>query len=507
VSGANAPPVQGLTRKAVHGTGWSALATIAKQLLSFASVAILARLLGPSVYGLMGMATLVIVFLTNFRDLGTATAIIQRPHVSKRLLSSLFWVNCGLGIALFAIAFVGAVPAAHFFRDPRVTPILRTISLSFCVTTLGTVPNALLARRMDFRSIAITDATSTLVGYGVSIPCAFAGLGVWSLVIGSLVNVAVATGLYFFFSAWHPSLEFDSHEVRSVARFSLNLAGFGMVNYFSRNADNIIVGRWLGVRDLGFYQMAYNLFLFPLQNITSVIGQVLNPAFSKIQDDNERFRSAYLRSCMIIALIAFPVIAGLGVVARPFVAAILGTRWLPVVPLLEILAPIGLFQSVQATVGQIYVAKGRTDWMFWIGTYVAVVSVIGFLIGVRWGTLGVATSYFIVYFLLVLYPSLHVPFRLIDLSVAEFVRRLWPQFCITFGMAGVCLAWLAGLRAAGVANPTIQLLSTVAIGAVVYVGTVLLVRPLALLHFEASVETSQLPMARQILLATRAFMR
>ena len=186
MSEANSPSVQGLTRKAVHGTGWSALATTAKQVLSFASVAVLARLLGPSVYGLMGMATLVLAFLTNFRDLGTAAAIIQKPEISKRLLSSLFWVNCALGIGLFAIGFVAAVPAAHFFRDPRIVNILRVISLSFCMTTIGTVPNALLARRMDFRSLAISDFTSTAIGYSVSIPCAFAGLGVWSLVIGNL---------------------------------------------------------------------------------------------------------------------------------------------------------------------------------------------------------------------------------------------------------------------------------------------------------------------------------
>lgn len=500
-------PAQGLTRKAVHGTGWSALATIAKQVLSFASVAVLARLLGPSVYGLMGMATLVVTFLTNFRDLGTAAAIIQKPHVSNRLLSSLFWVNCSLGIGLFVIGFLGAVPAAHFFRDARIVNILRVISLSFCMTTVGTVPNALLARRMDFRSIAISDFTSATIGYSVSIPCAFAGLGVWSLVIGNLATIATATGLYFYFSAWRPVLEFDRQEVRSVARFSLNLAGFGLVNYFSRNADNIIVGRQLGSRDLGYYQMAYNLFLFPLQSISSVIGQVLNPAFSKIQDDNERFRSAYMRSCMLIGLITFPVVAGLGVVAHSFIETLLGKQWLPVVPLLQVLAPIGLFQSVQATVGHIYIAKARTDLMFRIGLYVAAISVTAFLIGVRWGTIGVAVSYCIVYFGLILYPALRIPFKLIGLTVSDFLRQLWPQFCITVVMVIACLAWMAGLRSTGVTRPVIQLVSTVTVGVFVYMGALLFFRPTALIHFEDAMESSHTPLARQILIATRAFVR
>ena len=506
VSEPSASVEEGLTRKAVHGTGWSALGTAAKQMLAFASVAVLARLLGPPVYGLMGMATLILTFLANFRDLGTAAAIIQRPQVSKRLLSSLFWVNCALGITLFAIGSLVAVPAAHFFRDPRIVNILRVISLSFCMTTLGTVPNALLARRMDFRSVAISDLTSAAVGYGVSIPCAFAGLGVWSLVIGSLANIGTATGLYFYFSAWRPALEFDREEVRSVAHFSLNLAGSGVVNYFSRNADNIIIGRQLGDRDLGYYQMAYNLFLFPLQNISSVIGQVLNPAFSKIQDDNERFRSAYLRSCMLIGLISFPVIAGLGVVAHPFIETVLGKRWLPVVPLLQILAPIGLFQSVHTTIGHIYLAKGRTDLGFRVGLVLTAITVSGFLIGVHWGTIGVAAAYFVVYFLL-LYPGLRIAFSLIGLTVSGFLRSLWPQLCITVVMALTCIAWLAGLRAAGVTRPVIQLVSTVTIGAIVYVGALLLVRPVVLQHFESAMETSQTPLARHILVATRTFVR
>ncbi len=147
-------------------------------------------------------------------------------------------------------------------------------------------------------------------------------------------------------------------------QFSLNLSGFGIVNYASRNADNLIIGRVLGSIQLGYYQMAYNLMLAPIQNISSVISQVAYPAFSRIQDDNERFRSAYVRSCALIALVTFPVMAGLAVIADPLVRVILGSKWIGAIRIFEILAPVGLLQSVQTTVGQIYTAKARTDWMF-----------------------------------------------------------------------------------------------------------------------------------------------
>ena len=155
---------------------------------------------------------------------------------------------------------------------------------------------------------------------------------------------------------------FDTNEIRSVSRFSLNLSGFGVINYFARNADNdIIVGRSLGqVSSSSYYQMAYTLMLYPIQNISSMISQVLLPAFSAIQSDDERLRSAYVRSCMLIGLVTFPLMAGLAVVADPFVRVVLGTKWIPAIRVFQILAPVGLIQSIQTTGGSIFVAKGRS---------------------------------------------------------------------------------------------------------------------------------------------------
>jgi O-antigen/teichoic acid export membrane protein len=504
---ANAATPDSLTRKALVGTSWSALSNIARQALSFASVAVLARLLGPSAYGLMGMATLVLSFLANFRDLGTATAIIQRPQVSKRLLSSLFWVNCGLGVLLACAGFIGAVPAAAFFHEPKLVALLRVISLSFCITTVGAVPNSVLVRNMAFGKIAIADFFSALIGYAVAIPCAYAGLGVWSLVIGNLANFTFATILYILLCGWRPSLEFDPAELRSVSGFSLNLAGFGIVNYFARNADNVVVGRVLGSVQLGYYQMAYNLFLFPIQNISSIIGQVLNPAFSKIQNENERFRSAYIRGCMLIGLITFPVMAGLGVVADPFIRTLLGAKWLAVIPLLQILVPVGVFQSVHGTVGQIFIAKGRTDWMFRFGLYASTMWVASFLVGVRWGTRGVATAYAITYFVFVLYPGLRIPFKLIGLTVGEFVRHLWPQIAITLGMAAVCAGWMMALSSLGFSNVLLRLISTILIGAAVYILAMLVIRPAVILHLEEVIETSRIPFGVGLLRIIRSCAR
>jgi O-antigen/teichoic acid export membrane protein len=493
VSAANEPS---LSRKVVIGSSWAAMSNLARQLLSLGCVAILARLLGPSAYGLMGLAALILAFLAGFRDLGTATAIVQRPQVSGRLLSSLFWLNGGLGLLLSVAGYLAADPTADFFKEPKLALILRVVSFSFFVSAIGAVPNSVLARNMAFNKIAIVDFTASLAGYAVAIACAWRGLGVWSLVAANMVTAAWTTTLSFIYCRWLPTVEFDLSEVRSVARFSLNLTGFGVVNYFARNADNVVVGRYLGSQSLGYYQMAYNLFLLPLQNVTSVLAQVLNPAFSKIQTENERFKTAYVRACLFIALVTFPLTIGLAVVADPFVRAVLGSKWIPVIPLLQVLAPVGLFQSIQGTTGQIFVAKGRTDWMFRWGLYSSAVFVTAFLIGVRWGTLGVAAAYSLSYLVFVLYPGFRVAFTLVGLNVGDFFRHFVPQLSVTAAMAAGCLGWMALLRLTGVANPLTILLTTVVVGALLYVGGMLLLRPPVIGDLEDVAESHGNPLRR-----------
>jgi PST family polysaccharide transporter len=449
--------------------------------LTLSCVALLARLLGPSAYGLMAMANVVMMFLLNFRDLGTAAAVIQRPTVSDRLLSSLFWLNCGIGVVLCSVVFGSSWGAAAFFHEPRLKQLLQVLAISFFVTSAGVVHNALLTRNMSFKSLAVVDIASAAGGYAIAIPFALAGFGVWSLVFSNLANSLIATVLYWRFGRWAPKFQFDSAEIRSIGKFSLNLSGFGAVNYFARNADNIVVGRFLGKDGLGFYQMAYTLMLYPVQNISSVMGQVLLPAFSRIQDDNERFRSAYLKSCMLTGLITFPVILGMCAVADPLIRLILGAKWIPAISTFQILAPVGMMQSIQTGVGHIYVAKGRTDWMFRWAIGSTPVLVACFLVGARYGVSGVATAYACVYLGILMVPGFLIPFRLIDLPFREFARRMWPQTAIALVMAIACIGWLRGAQWLHVSNLWIELITTSTLGACVYILLMIKIQPEAVL--------------------------
>lgn len=479
-----------LTKRAVAGTAWSSLSMAGRQVLTIASVATVARLLGPDAYGVMGMANLLMAFILNFRDLGTGSAIIQRKTITNRLISSLFWVNFALGLFLAGIVCAASPAVASFFKTPELIPILCTLSISFWLTSCGIVHSSLIIREMRFRALAASDLSAAAMAYLVALSFAYKGFGVWSLVFANLASSLTACIGYWIGSHWRPSWEFDGASIRSVAKYSLNLSGFGLVNYFSRNADNITVGKVLGKAPLGDYQMAYNLMLTPIQNISSVIAQATFPAFARIQDDNGRFRQAYTRSCMLIALISFPVMAGLGVVADPMIRTILGAKWIGAIRVFQILAPVGIVQSVQTTVGQIYMAKGRTDWFFRWGIASGLILVSSFLVGIHFGILGVATAYCIAFIGITMIPGFLIPFRLIGLKLADFARALLPQILITALMAGICIGWLNLLPAIGIAAPWLLLTSTIILGMAVYVIAMLVVWPPVLQYLETVMTAS-----------------
>jgi len=428
-----------LRKSAVSGVKWSSISQFGKQGLTFIVTAILARLLNPSDYGLIGMATVVIGFMQLFKDLGTSAAIIQRQNLSQTLISSIFWMNAGFGILMMGLTWMIAPLVSLFYHEPRLTFVLRVLSFSFVISGLSIVQHALLQKNLSFDMLAKSEIISAICGSIIGITMAAKGFGVWALVAQTITGNICLTIFLHIYADWRPSPCFSCSEIRTISSYSLNLTGYSIFNYFARNADYIIIGRYLGAQDLGYYTLAYRLMLYPLQSVTSVIGRVLFPIFSQIQNDNERFRRVYLKICFSIALITFPMMTGLWVVSESFILSIFGEKWHPVIPLLMILAPLGMLQSVGATVGAIYQAKGRTDWMFRWGITTGTFSGICFMIGVKWGIIGVAWAYFFASFIVFAYPNFAIPFRLIELKIQEFLLVLWRPFVCSMMMFSVLL--------------------------------------------------------------------
>jgi PST family polysaccharide transporter len=416
-----------LRQKAVSGMKWSAISQAGRLGTQLLTTIILARLLDPSDFGLVEMAMVALGFVAIFKDLGTTAAIIQRKELSGTLLSSVFWVNVFFGLLIMIVLFALAPLIGLFYRELRVVTVLRVLSISFFISGLGMLQQALLERRLAFDTVAKLEALSTMVGAIVGIVLAVEGVGVWSLVFQSLVTVATLTMLLWWSSPWRPQWSFRWSEVKTISQFSLNLTGFSIINFFIRSADNLLIGRYLGAQELGYYTLAYRILLFPIQNISAVTGRVMYPVLSSMQDDNQRFAAAYLRVIAVISLITFPLMMGVVAVAKPLVLTFFGEKWQPVILLMVIFAPVGLIQSIGTTVGAIYQAKGRADWMLRWGVVSGIIIVAAFLIGLRDGIVGVATAYAIASFIL-FYPSFSIPFRLLGLKFSELPSLLWPSF-------------------------------------------------------------------------------
>jgi PST family polysaccharide transporter len=447
---------------------WSAVSQIGRRVGQIGTTAVLARLLLPADFGIVGMASMMFEFAFIFRDLGGSAAIIQREEITDGMLSTVFWMNVVLGLAVTLLLLVTAPLMALFFHEPRLIVLIRVLGLAYLLTGSSVLQQALLERQLAFERLAKIEVFSFLLGAATAVIGGLIGWGVWSLVAQVLVMQAAQTFMLWFAVPWRPAMVFRWSDLRLIQSYSLNLGGSLILMFIARNADNILIGRYLGAEALGYYSIAYKLMLSPIQSVTHVAMRALSPVFARFQDDNVRFQSAFARTTGAIAMLSFPIMIGVMALSKPLVLTVLGNQWMPVVGLLQILAPIGFLQSVGVCVMLIFRAKGRTDWMFRWGLFSSAVTVISFVVGLRWGVQGVALGYLAANILLA-YPGFAIPFRLIDMRWKDFLKPL----AAPSGASLLMGAMLWALVQASIFNQVsaaIVLSVTALAGAILYVG-------------------------------------
>jgi PST family polysaccharide transporter len=454
--------------------GFSQAGRVIAQLLG---MVILARLLSPSDFGVVAMAWLVTGFAGIFHDFGTKAAVIQRRELPSALLDSVFWLNVGIGIAIAILIALLAPIIAVAMREPQLTGVLWLLALGFPIASLGLVQQALLERASRFRSVALIECCAAFAGLAAGVLAALAGWGVYSLVYQAIVAWIVVTAGLWAASTWRPAWRCSLARIREIAGFSGNLVGFSIVNYFARNIDTVLIGRFLGATELGYYNLAYRLMLWPLQHISRVVGRAFFPALSRLQDDKPRLRQAYVRAAAAVFLITAPLSLGLFVLREPFVLALMGERWLKVADLLFWLAPVSMVQSVGTTASWLYLSTGRTDVMFKFAVFSSVAVTCAIVVGLQWGVEGVAAAYCATA-LVLFWPNLAVSFRLVGLSVPAFLRRLSPTFFVALLMA-LFVAAAAQYSAVLVQAQWTRLVVLATVGAALYVAVSMFVqRPL-----------------------------
>jgi len=328
-----------------------------------------------------------------YKDLGLSAATIQRSEISSEQISTLFWVNVFLSLVITLITVAIAPLVAWFYKEPRLTWVTILSSCGFLISGFAVQHEALLRRQMRYVVLAVVSLCSVVTGYAVGIVMALRGFSYWALV-GSQLAVAISgTTLTLVLCRWMPNLPRRDTGVRSMIRFGGNLTGFTTINYFSRNLDNLLIGRFVGAQQLGLYSRAYQLMGLPIEQINEPITSVAMPALSRLTDDPEIYRKAYLRMLEKIALVTMPVVVMMIATSDWIIRIILGPQWNGAVRIFVLLGVSALFQPVANTTGWLLVSQGRTNDMLKWGLISGPIIITSFLVGLPWGAPGVAASY------------------------------------------------------------------------------------------------------------------
>jgi O-antigen/teichoic acid export membrane protein len=440
---------------------------VIKFLLGLISTAILARLLRPQDFGLVAMVTSITAFVGLFKDLGLSNATVQRLQVTHVQISFLFWINVVLSLGTTLVVICLAPLIAWFYHEPRLVWVSIVLSISFIFSGLSVQHQALLRRQMQFKTLAVRDVVALAFGTAVSIGLALAGFGYWSLVAAPVaINIASCI-LLWTICDWRPGGFQRGVGARSMLVFGGNLTAFNLINYFTRNFDNILIGRVLGAGPLGIYSKAYGLLTLPASQINAPMAAVLLPGLSRLQNDPVEYGKLFVNAVRSIALLTVPTVVFSFFFARDIVLVLLGRRWLPVAPVFQCLAPAALFGAIAFVPGWLCQSLGRSRRQLNYALVSAPICVAGFIIGIRWGIVGVAASYSITYSCLfcwyVWYSSRNSPVTFAEVCAA-FLAATFPAL-----LAGA-IAWLLRLSLYNNVLPVTSLVFSGLIFVAIYLG-------------------------------------
>jgi PST family polysaccharide transporter len=431
---------------------------------SIGATMVLGRLLKPADYGLIGMVAVVTGFVSMFKDLGLSAATVQSEVITSVQVSTLFWVNVALSVGVGLLTAALAPAISWFYGEPQLTSITTIYAVGFLFGGLTVQHEALLHRQMRFAAQAGCEIIALLVTIVVTVTLAWRGAGYWSLVGGHLTMSFVYMVGIWAVCRWRPGWPSRGSGVRSQLRFGGNLTGFGVVNFFARNLDNLVIGRVWGSQQLGLYAKAYQLLTLPIDQINAPITTVAVPALSRLNDSPERYRRAYLRIIEKIAVLTMPGIALLIATADWVVVVILGPRWTEAGRIFAALGVAALIQPITNTTGWLFISQGRTRDMFRYGIVASTIIVAAIVAGLPWGALGVATIYALVWVTIVTPLLFYWVGRKGPVRPCDFYVTVAPAFCAALG---VLVALFLFRRSGAIVNPLAGLAASLGIACTV----------------------------------------
>lgn len=408
----------------LNGLKWSAIGKLMSQLLSWAATLVVMRHLDAADYGLMAMTMMVITLLSNLNEFGFGSALVRGETLDRRTCGAVFGAMLGVATTLNVAMWLSAAPLAHFFNEPRLAELLQVAGLIFLIAALSTVPESVLRREMDFKTIAYADLSSVLTTSLLTLWLTFSGAGVWSLLLGNIAGSAVRTLHLLVKSPLHVWPNADFGQLRGMVRYGSNLTISRFTFWFSSQSDVMIGAKLLGKTSLGFYSVALSLASLPMQKIMQVVNQVAFSAIARIKNSGQPVSTELARGLWAINLLTLPCAVLLALLAEPLIAVLIGEKWVAAAPALQCIAvamPIRLVSSMLATA---LIAVGHTGTDLRNTINGALVMAAGFFIGALYGDVNGLAAAWTVGVPLLLLMNFPRTGRLLDLRWSQ----LWATF-------------------------------------------------------------------------------
>lgn len=453
---------ESLKSKTISGVLWSALERFSLQGVQFVINIIMARLLLPSDYGMIGMLVIFLQISQAFIDSGFANALIQKKDRTNTDFSTVFYFNVVLSILFYVLIFISAPYIADFYHMPTLTLVTRVISLGLVISSLSAVHKTKLICTIDFKTQSKVSLVSAILSGLLGIFMAYTGFGVWALVYQSLVNALLQTIMYYVFLRWLPARIFSVYSFKRLFSFGSKLLLSGLIHTVYYNLYSIVIGRKFSAMDLGYYTRAEQFATFPSSNLNAIISRVTFPILSSIQDNDEYLSLAYRKYIRLASFLIFPLMIGLAVLAKPVIIILLTEKWIGIIVLLQILCLDWMFDHLSIINLNLLYVKGRSDLALRleivkkvIATFILFVSIPFGLIGMCWGR--------VIYSLLATYLNTRYTNSLISLSFITQMKDIYPSLLLSIIMGGTVYLFM------GVVDDKLfQLLGGIILGMAVY---------------------------------------
>lgn len=397
------------------GVFYTALAKYSGIVISLIVTGILARLLTPDDFGIVAIATVIIAFFTFFTDMGISPAIVQHKSLTKKELSDIFSFTVWTGIGISVLFFAASWPIADYYQSNILRTLCQILSVNLFFASATIVPNALFYRNKEFKFIAIRSFIIQLSAGVVAVTAALCGAGLYALIINPIISSILIFVISYQRYPQRLHFTLGLPALRKIFSYSAYQFLFNIINYFSRNLDKLLIGKYMSMSALGYYEKSYRLMMLPLQNITQVITPVMHPVFSDFQDDKTKLATSYERIIRFLSFIGLPLSVLLFFTAEEVTLIIFGDQWLPSIPVFRILALSVGIQIILSSSGSIFQAAGDTRSLFVCGVFSATLNVAGMLLGIFYfGTLEAVAGCIVITFTL------------------NFVQCYWQMYRVTF---------------------------------------------------------------------------